>query len=40
MSVNVLLGVWVFALVAAMITAMIVAYLLPPEDLERDARRR
>jgi hypothetical protein len=38
--VNLLLGVWAFALLAAMITATIVAYLLPPEDLERDDRRR
>ena len=29
-----LLGVWAFALVAVMITAMIVSYLLPPEELD------
>jgi len=31
---NVLLGVWAFALAAAMISAVIAAYLLPPEDLD------
>ena len=35
-GVNVLLGVWAFALVAVMITAVIVSYLLPPEELDSD----
>jgi predicted outer membrane lipoprotein len=34
--VSFLLAVWVFGLLIAMSAAVITAYLLPPEDAERD----
>jgi len=34
-GVNLLLELWVFALVVAMSAAVIGAYLLPPEDVDR-----